>query len=407
MTAASPAPSRRAALFAVALCDGAMMSLAIAINLLPVFLTTLSRDLGGLSEEQLGRIGAVTFAGLVVGIFLTGPLADRLGGRLFAGGGNVFIAAGLALMGFAGSYEVVLIASFVMGLGAGSLDMILSPIVAALQPDRRTVAMNLLHSFYSTGAVATILIGALALRVGIGWHAVALALLPLPLLVGLAFFAVPIPPMVEAGEARTPLKDLLANRYFLLALVAIFLGGSTELGLAYWLPAYAETTLGYSKWTAGMATFSFAVAMALGRIGILLLPRSVGPIPLMLACCAVSVVLFPIASFAPSNAVALASCVLVGLTGSCLWPSTLAVAADRFPRGGATMFAVLAAIGNFGGIFMPWVVGAVAEVSSLRWGIATSTLCPLLMIGALLWMARGAKQADTAGDAALAPSATA
>jgi hypothetical protein len=48
---------------------------------------------------------------------------------------------------------------------------------------------------------------------------------------------------------------------------------------------------------------------------------------------------------------AVGACILVGLTGSCLWPTTLAVAADRYPHGGATMFALLGALGNFGGHF--------------------------------------------------------
>src|SRR5690606_29672321 len=100
------------------------------------------------------------------------------------------------------------------------------------------------------------------------------------------------------------------------------------------------------------AFLGFSLAMAVGRLGIVFLPRRVGPIELMLACCVASVVLFPLASFAPVNGVALACCILAGLAGSCLWPSTLAVAADRYPRGGATMFAVLAALGNLGGIFM-------------------------------------------------------
>jgi hypothetical protein len=58
-----------------------MMMLAIAVNLLPVFLTSIAVDLGRgspLSAEQLGLIGAVTFIGLVGGILVTGPLAYRL-----------------------------------------------------------------------------------------------------------------------------------------------------------------------------------------------------------------------------------------------------------------------------------------------------------------------------------------
>jgi len=72
--------------YVFALCYAAMVCLAIAVNLLPIFLTTIRVDLdgAGLTGEQLGRISAITFAGLVWGILFTGPLADRWGGKLFS-----------------------------------------------------------------------------------------------------------------------------------------------------------------------------------------------------------------------------------------------------------------------------------------------------------------------------------
>src|SRR4029077_2067903 len=89
-----------------------------------------------------------------------------------------------------------------------------------------------------------------------------------------------------------------------------------------------------------------SAAMALGRIFVGLIGRRVDSIRLMLGCCWTSVVLFLLACFAPWPAVALAASIAVGLAGSCLWPTTLGVAADRFPQGGATMFGLLAAFGN-------------------------------------------------------------
>jgi fucose permease len=170
--------------------------------------------------------------------------------------------------------------------------------------------------------------------------------------------------------------------------VAIFLGGALELGLAQWLPAYAEMSLGFSKLTGSISLLAFSAAMALGRISAGLIGRRVDSIRLMLGCCWTSVVLFLLACFAPWPAVALAASVAVGLAGSCLWPTTLGVAADRFPQGGATMFGLLAAFGNLGGILMPWLVGVTSDWSSLRLGLATSTVCPLLMALVLLWMQR-------------------
>src|SRR5262249_18520611 len=154
----------------------------------------------------------------------------------------------------------------VMGLGAGILDMVLSPIVAVLRPDNRNVAMNWLHSFYAVGAVAAVLAGTAALRMGFGWRPLPLAMLPLPVAVGPAVALLRLPPLVAEDEERLGVRTLLTRPIFLASLVAIFLAGATELGLAQWLPAYAEATLGYSKEVGGGALMAFSLAMALGRM---------------------------------------------------------------------------------------------------------------------------------------------
>ena len=389
MPKSTPRPPRL--LPALALNYAAMMCLAIGVNLIPVFLTTLSGDLGGaqgLSKEQLGRIGGITFAGVVAGVALTGPLADRWGARPFALGGNLLLALGLALLGSAHSYAAVLVAVLVMGLGAGILDMILSPIVSALQPHRRTAAMNWLHAFYCIGAGVTILVAALALRLGLGWRAIANGLIAMPLLVAIGFSRARIPALVREGQTRTRLRDLIRMPFFCVVLAAIFFAGATELGLAQWLPAYAEYTLGYSSLTGGLALLGFSAAMAVGRIVAGVLGHRISAERLIIGGGWLATGLFVVACFAPWSPLALAACIAAGLAGSCLWPSVLGLAGDRFPHGGASMFGLLAALGNFGGIFMPWVVGAVADVSTLRWGLATSILCPLLMIAMLVRMRR-------------------
>ena len=101
-----------------------------------------------------------------------------------------------------------------------------------------------------------------------------------------------------------------------------------------------------------------------------------------------SALLFLAASFLPWPAAALTAAVVVGVTGSCLWPTLLAVTADRHPDGGASMFGALAALGNAGGIVLPWVVGWVADHSSLAIGLALSALAPGLMLPLILLLRR-------------------
>ena len=387
---------KRSAAYGLAVNYAGMMCLAIAINLLPVFLTTLSVDLGGpdgLTHEQLGRLAGITFAGLVAGILVSGPLADRLGAKPFTVAGNVLIALGLALLGVAPGYATVCLAAFVMGIGAGILDMVLSPIVCAYRPEHRTAAMNWLHSFYCTGAVVTVLIGSLALRRGLGWRGLSLGLTLMPAGVAVAFVFMRMPALGAEGGQRTRLRHLMRKPYFLVSLAAIFLGGATEAGLAQWLPAYAEDSLGYTKWASGMSLLFFSLAMAVGRIAVGMAGHRVNPFTVLLGCCWGSAGLFVVGCFAPWPAVALAGCMAVGVTGSCLWPSTLGVAADQFPRGGVSMFAMLAAVGNFGGVFMPWMVGVAADWTSMRWGLSTAMLCPLIMAFLLQWMRKAASAA--------------
>ncbi len=374
------------------LCYAAMMCLAIGINLLPVFLTSIGASFGqggSLSGEELGRLGAVAFAGLVVGIVTTGPLADRYGAKPFVILANILTVLGLSGMAAAQTFPLLLTTVFVVGLGAGMLDMILSPVVAALNPERRTAAMNWLHSFYPVGAVVTILIGTVALAFDVGWRAVCWLSILLPLGLTLAFLPLRFPALVTASQERTSMRELCARPWFLAALAAIFMGGATELGMAQWLPAYAETSLGFSPTVAGMGLLLFSIAMALGRMAIGMLEASANAYAIMIAGCLLSVVFFLLGAFLENPGWALAACVAAGFVGSSLWPTMLAVVSDRYPDGGATMFAALAAFGNAGGIFMPWVIGFVGDVRNLHWGIATSAIAPFLMMPLILLLVAG------------------
>lgn len=384
------------------LCYCAMMSLAIGVNLLPIFLVAVQHsfpgDSGtGLTQEQLGRIGSVTFIGLTGGILLTGPLADRFGAKIFAILGNALLAIGLLVTAWSPVYNILLCANFLLGLGAGILDMVLSPVVSALNPDERTGSMNWLHSFYCVGATLTVLAGTVALQIGLSWRTASLLLIVLPvILIGL-LATVKFPVLTSEGGERTPFKQLLLDLWFVGALVAIFLGGATELGMAQWLPAYAELSLKYPQWVGGTALFFFSVCMAIGRMGIGALSTRVDPCAIMAWGCGLSVVLFLAGSFCPVRIIAVIACILAGLTGSCLWPTMLAITADKYPNGGATMFGALAAFGNAGGIFMPWVVGLVADHSSLHWGLAVSALAPFFMLPIVI--ALGAKRQPVAQEA--------
>ncbi|MCP4642847.1 MAG: MFS transporter [bacterium] len=377
--------------YAIALCYTTMMCLALAVNLPPIYLTTFAHVFGGsegLTEEQLGRIPAMVFGSRVVAIVLGGSLADRFGARRFAVLGLVLNAVGLGVLATAPSYSAILLATGIMGAGSGLLDMIMSPIMCALQPNNRGSALNWLHSFYCIGAVFTVAIGAMALWLQLPWRLVFGAFLALPLLVGIGFMRLRLPPLIQNGETPQPISGLMVHGAFLAALVLVVCTGATETGIVQWLPAYAERSLGYSKSTGALALAGFSVGMMIGRIGAARLAKRVSLMTIMTVCAASTAVLIVAGMWLPVRWAALTACVLVGMTSSCVWPSTLALTADRFPRGGAPMFAVLSIFGNGGCVLMPWVVGLAAARTSLP--IAMTLVCfwPVLMVVVLLWLSR-------------------
>lgn len=375
------ASSRRA----LALCYGGMMCIAIGTSLIPVFLTSFSEAFGGetgLTDEQLGRISAIMFMGFTAGILGGGPLADRWGAKGFALLGAVLTMGGLAVTAAAHSYSSLLAASVLLGLGAGVLDMVMSPIVSALRPDRRTEALNWLHAFYCVGSVATVLFCSAGLHFGVSWRTITLLLIAAPAVVLAGFVPLRVPALVHEDAERTPLRRLFMSAGFVVGLAIIFLAGAAEQGIVQWLPAYTERGLGYSKATGGITLAAYSVLMIAGRMLAAIAARRVRAIPLMHVACALLAACIMAACFAPKG-IALAACILTGWAVSCLWPTTLGLVADRFPHGGASMFALLAGLGNSGCIVMPWVIGFVAEHSRLNLGLATAAACPLMIIALL------------------------
>lgn len=383
----------RSVLWAILLCYGGMMAIAIAVNLPPIYLTTFSHTFGGpagLNEQQLGWIGTLLFVGLTCGLLASSPIADRLGARTFVLLGNGLVAGGLAMMAAAPSYGMLLLAAWIMGAGAGVLDMILSPIVSALRPHNRTSALNWLHSFYAVGKILITLLGSLMIALSatwpiFGWRTLCLLVIAVPAVLMVGFWKVDLPPLVAEARQRTSAWTLLGSATFLVAIVLMFLAGAAELGMAQWLPAYAETSLGYPNWAATQALTAFAVAMTLGRFAGGMISRHVRPIRLLVGCCVATALLYLVGAWCPNRLIALLACIVTGLAVSIVWPTMLGITADRFPYGGAMMFGILAAAGNMGGV-VNLLIGTVAERYSLRTAIASTAICPVLMIVLLMWL---------------------
>ena len=386
MTSAPAAPAT--ARSAVWTCYVSMMCIAIAVNLAPIYLTTFAdtfrSDGAILTEEEMGLIQSFIFAGLVAGIACSGPLADRFGGKTFVMTGLGLVSAGLAAAASAPTYGVLVASGFLMGLGGGILDMVLSPIVAALQPDRKTAAMNWLHSFYCAGAMLLTGAGWVAIHYGVPWRLFAASAAAVPLATLIVFARLNVPPLVAEGAERVPTGRMLSSFFFLTALGAILLAGATEAGMSTWLPAYAERDLHFTKAIGALALSGFLATMWLGRIFAAVLGHRIPAGALLGVSASLSIVGYLAAVLLPWDGGALAACIITGLAVGGLWPTILGLVANRVPHGGATMFGLLGAAGNGGCFLAPWAIGAMANTGGLNHAFSMATLAPVVLLAVVI-----------------------
>ena len=397
--------------FTVRCCYGGMVVLALVINLAPPLFIPLREQLG-LTYEQLGRLILINFATQVAFDLLCGPLVDRWGAKRFALGANLFVVAGLTLfaaapMLFGDAYTGLILGTIIFSMGGGVLELTLSPIVNSVPSERKAADMSLLHSFYAIGQVIVVLLTATALLV-LGthrWQWIVLAWTVLPALTAVGFSRTCIPIFVEEHR-RQRLRDLLRKRAFVLAVLAISLAGATEIVISQWVSAYADRGLRLPKIVGDLGGMClFAVALGSGRLWFGLYGDKVSLWRVMMGGCWFAIGVYLVASLAPWPWVSLGACVLGGLAAFSLWPGMLSVAAERFPRAGASMFAMLSAAGDLGCAVIPWLVGVAAdrveaaslhaggiygsmssEEIGLRAGLLIGILCPIGMLTILYWL---------------------
>ena len=119
-----------------------------------------------------------------------GLLTERVGRRVVLPLAVALIALGLAGMATVPTWELFLALAIPFGLGSGAIDGGMNGLVLDLYPDSRGRALNLLHLFFSLGALASPLVVGRLVEAGAAWQTVilgtALAAVPIAILFAVA-----------------------------------------------------------------------------------------------------------------------------------------------------------------------------------------------------------------------------
>lgn len=366
-------------------CAGGMVVLAIATVLLPLLMPALAADFeegSALNWERRGRLFATVGASFVVALVTSGPLADRTHPRPFVLAGHWLIATGLILLGLTRTFAFTMVACSSLGLGAGLLDMVLSPLVARAAGPSRAAALNRLHAAYSVGAVAVTAIGSAWLRAQVSWRWLPVTFALVPLGVSTGFAVLPLPALCDSLHRSDRVPVVLQHREFWYWALIFFGAGAAMAGVSQWLPALARGEAGWSTASAGGALTMFLMGMGISRLAIAPSLHLHPPERVLCVGVVLTIALALIARFIQPPSLAVVALVASGLSCGILWPTALAAASTRIGSGSGSLFGWLSAAGNTGCFVVPWLIGITAD----RIGLHAALPIAVLPAAIALWI---------------------
>ena len=347
-------------------CYTSNITMSVVGNLSPLLFLTL-REFYGISFTMLGALVAINF-----GTQLLIDLIFSFFSHKFNITATVKVMPVLAVVGFllyalspfvfSGSYIYIglVVGTVIFSAASGLAEVLLSPIFAALPSDNPDRDMSKLHSVYAWGVVAVVILSTVYLLFFRElWWVLPLIFLTIPLVSALLFLGAKIPKMETPKQTMGAVR-LFKNKWLWLCVLGIFFGGASECTMAQWASGYLEGALGIEKvWGDVFGVAMFAITLGLGRTLYAKFGKNIRKILLLCSVGALSCYL--VASLVPVPIVGLIACGLTGVCTSMLWPGSLVVASEKFPKSGVFIYAIMAAGGDLGASIGPQLVGAVAD----------------------------------------------
>jgi len=372
-----------------------MMTLSFATAAPAVCLTGIAGDLG-MSLAQRGLFLSAAFWGLTIAMLLAGSLADRWGFKLLLALSALLQVVGLIMISMAAVQRFAIIGGFILGFGTGIADALFTPIVCALYPDKRAKVSNLLHAFYPVGLIFSVSLILVLMRFGMTWRPIFRILGVLAVPYGLAILMLALPKQSHEGSRRLRARKLIFHGAFVLLVFSIFLSGVTELGPSSWLPNFVEEATKGSRTHGALGLILFGITMAAGRFCTSALVHRIGVKRLFIGgalLCSVSLLL---AAMPVGTVFSIFWLCVLGFAVAGFWPTIMGCAGDRFPTAGASMYSLLGAAGNFGGVVGPVSIGFVAQKYSLNRAIALLAVAPVIIVMLMLMLLKSVRR-DVSG----------
>ena len=373
-------------------CYLGFVTQAISANFTPLLFLTF-KSTYGITLEKIAIIPLVFYLTQLLIDLAATKFADKIGYRTCVVASQVLSAIGLVLMAILPDilpvpFIGILISVVLYAVGSGLIEVLVSPIVEACPFENKDGMMSLLHSFYCWGAMGVILGSTIFFAVfGLAnWKILTFIWALVPLYNTFNFINCPIERLIEDGKSMG-VNTLLKTPSFWLMILLMICSGASEATMTQWASAFTEAAIGISKTIGDIAgPCLFAMFMGITRMLYGKFSEKLDLNKVMLVCAIVCVACYLLASLSALPILGLAGCALCGLAVGIMWPGSICISSQKFPRGGTAMFAFLALAGDLGAAVSPTMVGSLSEIAggNLKTGLLAATIFPIILVCGLL-----------------------
>src|ERR1700689_5448826 len=318
-----------------------------------------------LTPSQNGTIAFAQALGLIIASLAVGPLLDNEGKKLGLILGLAFIAVALFALPRSSGFRSIVFLLFLLGVGGGIVVTGANALVSDVSEAHRATALNMVNLFFGLGGLVTPFIAAnLFAR---NWIRLCYTVATLTVLTLAVQAATKMPAPSGAGSfVLADAAPVLGRPLLFLLGLFLFLYVSCEVGIWNWLPRHLIAQGIPESRALNILSLGFALGLLIGRVGVS---------PILIHVPAVTVTLVSSIAMAVTTFLMLrtskptAAAVLVfiaGLAMAPVFPTTLAMVGNAFPRMSGTAIGFVITCGWAGLAVSSRLIGAIAGDDPVR-----------------------------------------
>jgi fucose permease len=353
-------------------------------GMIAAMLGTILPDLSSrfqLTPKQNGTIAFAQALGLMVASLAVGPLLDDFGKKAGLIIGLALIGLSLTLLPRVSGYRSIVFLLFLLGCGGGIVVTGANALTSDVADAHRATALNLVNIFFGLGGLATPFISANLFKRN--WVRLCYTVAGLTLVTLLIQVATRMPPPPGAGRFIFADAGPVLGRPLLFILgLLLFLYVGCEVGVWNWLVRHLVAQGVPESRALNILSLGFALGLLIGRVGVSPILISVPPVYVTLAASVAMTVTTFLMLRTDNPASAGILVFLAGLSMAPVFPTTLAIVADAFPRMTSTAIGIVITCGWAGLAVSSHIIGAIAgsDPKRIRKALMVIPVSSVLMI---------------------------